>query len=94
MKKAWEPDELVVKPNTTNGDLFMVFYWEAPELVALYFTAMMVARYYLNVKDQVGFREFIEQQVELYYLDKALFAVFSMFAHNPKAFFSFLSGFI
>jgi len=64
------------------------------ELVAFYFTAMMVARYYLNVKDQVGFREFIEQQVELYYLDKPLFAVFSLFVYNPKAFFSFLSGFI
>ena len=64
------------------------------ELVALYFIAMMVARYHLNVKDQVGFREFVEQQVELYYLDKALFAVFSMFVLNPKAFFSFLSGFI
>ena len=39
------------------------------ELVALYFMAMMIARYYLNVKDQVGFREFVEQQVELYHLD-------------------------
>jgi len=55
---------------------------------------MMIARYYLNVKDQVEFREFVEQQAELYYLDKALFAVFSLFVHNPKAFFSFLSGFI
>jgi len=64
------------------------------ELVALYFMAMMIARYYLNVKDQMGFREFVEQQVELHYLDKALFAVFSLFVHNPKAFFSSLSGFI
>ena len=64
------------------------------ELVAFYFTAMMIASYYLNVKDQVGFREFVEQQVELYHLDKALFDVFSLFVHNPKAFFSSLSEFI
>jgi len=64
------------------------------ELVALYFTAMMIARYYLNVKDRIGFRGFIERQIEQHRLEKALFAVFIFFVRNPKAFFLSLSGFI
>jgi hypothetical protein len=64
------------------------------ELVALYFTAMMIARYYLNVKDRIGFREFIERQIEQYHLEKALFSLFALFVRDPESFFCFLSGFI
>jgi len=64
------------------------------ELVALYFTAMMIARYYLNVKDRMGFREFVERQVEQHHLEKAFFAMFALFARDPKLSFCSLSGFI